>query len=245
MSQLTTVVYYRQGKLRPKLNLLGTFTVRQSSDMAIQPKSMAQQIKEGVDVLKRGGVVAFPTDTLYGLGAAVSSAQGIQKVFSIKGRSASQALPVLIASADQLGEVAVEVTPQARSLAERFWPGALTLILKKADGVSLAVTAGGGSVGIRVPDHPVPMALIRGLGEPITGTSANLSGLPACKTAGEVRGQLGSLVDYVVDAGPLPGGTESTIIDMTGSVPKILRVGAVSRADIERTCLEAASPKRR
>ncbi len=195
--------------------------------------------------MTRGGVVAFPTDTVYGLGAAVSSARGVQKVFSIKGRSATQALPVLIANVEQLGEVAVEVSPEAMRLAGLFWPGPLTLVLKRADRVPLLVTAGGGTVGVRVPDHPVPLALIRGLGEPITGTSANLSGLPACKTAAEVRGQLGSLVDYVIDAGPLPGGTESTIVDMTESVPKILREGAVSRADIERACLEAASPKRR
>ncbi|MBI4334783.1 MAG: threonylcarbamoyl-AMP synthase [Chloroflexi bacterium] len=199
--------------------------------------ALVEQLQEGVSILKQGGVIAFPTDTVYGLGAAINCPDGVQRVFAIKQRPADQALPVLLAGPEQIDEVATGITDTARRLARRFWPGALTLVLKKNPGVAAAVAGGGDTIGVRVPCHPVAVALVRGTGVPITGTSANLSGLSAGKTAAEVRDQIGSYVDYIIDAGPPPAGTESTIVDVTAEEPVILREGAISRSEIEKACL--------
>lgn len=193
--------------------------------------------------MKRGGVVAFPTDTVYGLGAAIGSAGAVQKVYVIKQRPAGLALPVLIATVEDIDTVAIDVSPLAYCLARRFWPGALTIILKRSEKVPCALAAGCDTIGVRVPDHPVALALVRGAGEPLTGTSANLSGLPPARTAAEVRAQLGGEVDYVIDAGPPPEGIESTIVDATGRVPVIVREGAIKRTDIDNACLELSSEK--
>ncbi len=207
-------------------------------------RPLTRQIEEAVEILKDGGVVAFPTDTLYGLGAAISSVKAVEKVYAIKRRPLDQPLPVLLARVDQLQEVALDLSSMALCLAGRFWPGALTIVVKRSERVPDIVTAGGGTVAVRVPDHPVAQALIRGAG-PITGTSANLSGLPPATTAAEVRRQLGDTVDYIIEAGPAPRGIESTIVDATGRVPVIVREGAVTSKDIERACLQEASRKRR
>lgn len=188
--------------------------------------------------MRKGGVIAFPTDTVYGLGAAMSSAAGVEKVYAIKKRPHDQALPILLASIEQIAEVAIDVPAIAWLLAKRFMPGGLTLVLKKSAKVPALVAGGGNTIAVRVPDHPVPVALIRSLGEPVTGTSANLSGLPAVNTAAAVRAQLGSHVDYIIDAGPVPNGTESTIVDITGNAPIILRKGTISRIEIEKACLQ-------
>lgn len=207
--------------------------------------SSKTQIGRGIAVLKKGGVIAFPTDTVYGLGAAISSTTAVGRVYTIKKRPHDQALPILLASIEQIAEVAIDVPAIAWLLAKRFMPGGLTLVLKKSAKVPTMVAGGGDTIAVRVPDHPVPVALIRGLGEPITGTSANLSGLPAAKTAAEVRAQLGSHVNYIIDAGPAPKGVESTIVDVTGDSPVVLREGAISRAEIERACLQEADKPRR
>ncbi len=188
-------------------------------------------------------MVAFPTDTVYGLGAAIGSARAVERVYAIKQRPANLAVPVLIPGAEDMTTVAIDISPLAWCLAKRFWPGALTLILKRSANVPGAVAAGSDTVGVRVPGHPVALALIQGAGEPLTGTSANLSGLPPARTAAEVRAQLGLTVDYVIDAGPPPGGIESTIVDATGTVPIIVREGAIKRADIDHACLQPSSEK--
>jgi len=181
----------------------------------------------------KGGVVAFPTDTVYGLGADPFQDAAVERVFAIKGRSSSQALPLLLADVSQLEAVAQNIPELAWMLAERFWPGALTLVLAKAYGLnSLAVP--GDTVAVRLPNHPVPRALAAALGRPITGTSANLSGRPSPTSADEVRQQLGGSVDLVLEGSPLPGGQESTILDLTGERPHLLRQGAVALEDIEK-----------
>lgn len=201
-------------------------------------KPIEEQIREGITILKRGGVIAFPTDTLYGLGAAIDSPEAVQRVFAIKQRPTHQALPILLADIDQIGEAAVDIPPMARRLARRFMPGALTLVLKKSQNIPAIVAGGGNTIGVRVPGHPIPVALIRGLGTPITGTSANISGYAPGKTAGEVRSQIGNYVDYIIEAVPPPTGIESTVVDLTGNTPVILREGAISRSEIEKTCQE-------
>ena len=192
------------------------------------------ELERGVQALRDGGVVAFPTDTLYGLGADVFNLDALQKVFDIKERPAGLALPVLIDSWKQFETVAADVTPVARTLAEKYWPGPLTLIVSKADAVPDLLTAGAPTVAVRVPDHPVPRALARMFGGPITGTSANRSGEPDLKSLEELTAQLGSRVDYVVTAGPTPMGMASTVIDISAGGPKLIREGALPFNDIAR-----------
>lgn len=195
-----------------------------------------QQVEKGIYILKQGGVVAFPTDTVYGLGASVNSRQAVERVFRIKGRPGNMALPVLIAGTYQMTEVAEPVPQLAWLLARRLWPGALTMVLYKSERVPDIVTAGGRTVAIRVPAHPVPIAIIDGLGVPVIGTSANLSGRPAMLTADGVFSQLGDKIDLVIDGGRCPGGKESTIVDVTGEVPVILREGAIPKETIYKLC---------
>ena len=196
---------------------------------------LEQQIERGVFVLKRGGVVAFPTDTVYGLGASIEDGRALERVYSLKGRPPNRPLPLLLARTSQINEVAY-IPQVAWQLAHRFLPGALTLVLPKKAIVSDMVTAGSATVAVRVPDHHVPRALVEGLGAPIVGTSANLSGKPAALTADEVFSQFDARVDLVIDGGPCSGGEESTIIDLSGERPRILREGALSVEKIREVC---------
>jgi len=191
-------------------------------------------LQRAVELLRAGGIGAFPTDTVYGLGARIDSETAIKKIFKAKGRSQGQPLPILIADAGQLRQIAAQIPPLAWKLAERFWPGGLTLVLPKAPPISELISAGGDSVGIRLPKHPVPVALIKGLGIPIIGTSANLSSRPSPVTAEDVITQLGEKLDFVIDGGRCPGGKESTIIDLTQQPPRILREGAIPWKEIEK-----------
>ncbi len=190
--------------------------------------TLEQQILEAVGVLKGEGVVAFPTDTLYGLGASIYSQRAVERVFQIKGRPQEMALPVLLSRPEQLEEVALEVSPMAHRLARAFWPGPLTLVVQKSPRVPSLVTAGRETVAVRVPNHQVPRALVEGLGAPLTGTSANPSGGPDPVTAEDVRRLLGTQVDYIVDGGPAPLGRPSTVVDVTGDTLRVLRARAVS-----------------
>ena len=180
-----------------------------------------------VRYLKDGGVVAIPTDTLYGLAADVFNHGAIDRVFAVKGRSETSALPVLVNGWEQVRMVATDVPPQAKRLASQFWPGALTLVVLKADGLPDRLTAGGPTVAIRMPDHTVPIELMNGLGGPITGTSANVSGGPDPSTLAELTAQIGARVDYIVQSGPVPRGIASTIVDITSGQPRLLREGAI------------------
>jgi len=192
-----------------------------------------KQVAQGIYILKEGGIVAFPTDTVYGLGAAVNLPQAVARVYQIKERPKNMPLPLLLADKSQISEVAEAVPPVARLLADKFLPGALTMVLLKSKSVPDTVTGGGRTVAIRIPAHPVPLALARGLGTPIIGTSANLSGQPSALTAEEVETQLDGKVDLIIDGGRCPGGKESTIVDLTGETPVILREGAISKKELE------------
>ncbi len=197
-----------------------------------------QQVEAGISILKQGGIVAFPTDTVYGLGACANIPQAVKRVYQVKERPQNMALPLLLAHISQISEVA-ELVPQiAWLLADKFLPGALTIVLYKSNSVSDIITAGGKTVAVRVPAHPVPVALAQGLGAPIVGTSANLSGRPSALTAGEVYSQFGDKIDLVIDGGRCPGGRESTIIDVTGETPVVLREGAISREELKQVCGE-------
>jgi len=197
---------------------------------------MEQQIEQAIEILKRGGIVAFPTDTVYGLGANALDEGAVLRVYEAKGRPRHLALPLLLADISQIAAVARPVPEIAWRLAQRFLPGGLTLVLHKASSVSTVVSGGGEKIAVRVPNHPVPLALIEGLGAPITGTSANLTGSPSPDTAEEVHQQMGDRVNLVIDGGRCPGGMDSTVLDLTGETPRILREGAISREEIERVC---------
>ncbi|MFQ5925342.1 MAG: L-threonylcarbamoyladenylate synthase, partial [Dehalococcoidia bacterium] len=197
---------------------------------------MDDQIRQAIDILKRGGIVAFPTDTVYGLGANALNEEAVARVYEAKGRPRHLALPLLLADISQIAAVARPVPEIAWRLAERFWPGGLTLVLHKASSVSTVVSGGGEKIALRVPHHPIPIALIEGLGAPITGTSANLTGSPSPATAEEVCQQMGDRVDLVINGGRCPGGMDSTVLDLSGETPRILREGAISREEIERVC---------
>ena len=184
-------------------------------------------IAEAVTHLKQGGVVAFPTDTLFGLGADVFSLQALAKVFTVKGRPSEMPLPVLVASWEQVSMVALVDSRLAQDLAQRFWPGPLTLVLNKQPALPGLVTAGGNTVAVRMPSHPVPLALAEELGRPITGTSANRSGGEDIRDFETLEAELGPKVDYLVTWGPLPAGVASTVVDLTTGEPKLVRPGAL------------------
>jgi len=194
---------------------------------------LRRQVDKGISVLRRGGVVAFPTDTVYGLGASSRDFPAVERVYEVKQRPRDMPLPLLLGGISQISEVAGPVPPLAWRLAEKFLPGALTLVLLKSGSVLDVITAGGNTVAVRVPAHPVPLALIEGLGAPVLGTSANLSGQPSALEAGEVYSQFGDSIDLVIDGGRCPGGLESTIVDVTGEVPVVLREGAIAVSELE------------
>lgn len=195
-----------------------------------------QQIERGITILRQGGLVAYPTDTVYGLGASLKLPQSVARIYEVKGRSPNSPLPLLLADVSQIAEVAGKVPPSAWCFIRNFFPGALTLILSKSSSVPAVITGGGNSVAVRIPDHPVPVALIKGLGVPIVGTSANISGRPSPLTAEEVSAQLGGKIDLIIDGGRCPGGKESTIVDVTGETPVIRREGAISKEELRRVC---------
>ena len=176
--------------------------------------------------------MVFPTDTLYGLGADVLSIPALERIFTIKGRPAEISLPLLVSCWDQLGTVTSHTPEAARRLAQRFWPGPLTLVLPKAERLPDRVTGGKNTVAVRMPDHPVALEIIRRLDRPITGTSANRSGHQDLLDYDAVKAELGKDVDYIVQSGPQPKGTPSTVIDLTTEIPTLLRQGALPMDEI-------------
>jgi L-threonylcarbamoyladenylate synthase len=184
-------------------------------------------------ILREGGVVGMPTETVYGLAANALDPVAVRRIFAVKGRPADNPLIVHLASADDLDGVVASVTPLAARLAERFWPGPLTLVLDARDTVPAVTTGGLMTVAVRVPDHPVAMALLATFGGPLAAPSANRSGRPSPTTAGHVVADLGDDLGVVLDGGPCPVGVESTVVDARGTVPIVLREGSITREDLE------------
>jgi L-threonylcarbamoyladenylate synthase len=206
----------------------------------ILPAENPQTLGRALAVLNRGGLVAFPTDTVYGLGALAFDGEAAKRIYAAKDRPAEKAIPVLIADLADLSKVTSEVSRSAAGLAAHFWPGPLTLVLPKHPDIPPSVSAST-SVGVRVPDHPVARNLLRAAG-PMAVTSANLSGRPSPATAREVLDQLGGRIALIIDGGTTPGGIASTVVDCTGPEPLILRAGPVSKEEI-RTVLGLDSVK--
>ncbi|MEU0945637.1 L-threonylcarbamoyladenylate synthase [Streptomyces canus] len=190
-------------------------------------------IEKAAEVLRAGGLVALPTETVYGLGANAEDPAAVTRIFQVKGRPISHPLIVHIGGAEDLDHWVQGVPATARLLAERFWPGPLTLVLQRGRRVPLEATGGLETVAVRVPDHPVALALLKAFGGGVTAPSANRFGSVSPTTADHVRAELGEAVDFVLDGGPCEIGLESTIVDATGEIPSILRPGGVTREDLE------------
>lgn len=198
----------------------------------------SHDIAYAVRVLHDGGIVAFPTDTVYGIGAHAFLPAAVERLYVAKCRPPDKAIPLLLSRVEALASVAASVPDLAYVLADRFWPGALTLVLHRAARIPDAVTAGGDTVAVRVPDHPVVQALLRELDAPLAATSANLSNHPAPATASGVLAQLEGRIDLLLDGGLCPGGVASTVLDLTVRPPKILRAGGIPAAQIAALCVE-------
>ena len=209
-----------------------------SSSVSVR-ETLSGQADEAVRILRNGGVAAIPTDTVYGLAAAYDDVQAVDKVFSIKSRPSGLAVPLLLDDGRSVVRYVSDVPESLWALAKAFWPGPLTIVLPKSHLVSDKLTAGRDTVGLRVPDHWLPRYISKSLGKAITGTSANLSGSPSLTTAQAVEEQLGDAVDMVIDGGDASGTTASTVVDLSGDTPTILREGSVTLDDIETAIGEA------
>jgi len=191
-----------------------------------------EPVARAVEILARGGLVAFPTETVYGLGGDASNEAAVARIYRVKGRPADHPLIVHIGDASLLARWARDVPADAHRLAERFWPGPLTLVLKRATTVNERVTGGQDTVGLRVPGHPLALELLRAFGGGIAAPSANRFGKLSPTTADHVRRDLGTDVDLVLDGGPCEVGIESTIVDLSRGAPVLLRPGRIGAADI-------------
>ncbi|HXG02839.1 MAG TPA: L-threonylcarbamoyladenylate synthase [Candidatus Binatia bacterium] len=185
-------------------------------------------LARAAEALSGGALVAFPTETFYGLGAAALDAGAVRRVFEVKGRPESRPLLVLVDSEAMVDTVAAEIPARARALMARHWPGPLTLVLRARPTVPAEVHAGTGTIGVRLSPHPVATGLVRALGAPITAPSANITGQPPPTEAGAVVRDFDGKIALVLDAGPTPGGPPSTVLDVTVDPPRLIRAGAVA-----------------
>ena len=181
------------------------------------------------EIVSKGGIIAYPTETFYGLGADATNEKAIQKIFAVKGRDFKNPILLIIGQPDDIYPLVNDVPESAQKLMATFWPGALTIVFNASASVSTLLTAGSGKIGLRVSSHPGAQGIVQKLKRPLTATSANLSGAPECVSASEVSLQLGDKVDAIIDLGNTPGTIGSTIIDVTTTPAIILREGAISR----------------
>ena len=193
---------------------------------------MDDVVERAVRVLREGGVVAIPTETVYGLAADVANAEAIARVYAVKGRPADHPLIVHADAIDALEGYVAEITPRLRALAVAFWPGPLTAIVARGPRTPLGVTGGQETVAVRVPEHPVARAILAAFGGALAAPSANRFGRVSPTTAEHVRADLGDEVDLIVNGGPARVGIESTIVDLTGAVPAVLRAGAITPSQL-------------
>lgn len=183
-------------------------------------------LEYAVNLLHQGQLVAFPTDTVYGLGALISDPQAIEQLYMVKGRDAAKAIAVLLGKAEALGQVTTEMGDLAQKLAQNFWPGPLTLVVARRPDLPEKLSAYP-TVGVRMPDHPDALELLNRTG-PLAVTSANLSGMPSASNVEQVLEQLGGRIPLILDGGQTPGGQPSTVVDCTGAEPTILRQGPIT-----------------
>ena len=195
-------------------------------------KSDPRGIKKAAQIILRGGIIAFPTETFYGLAADALNEAALKKIFRVKKREEGKPLLLLIADKSWLKALVQNISPLAERLMDRFWPGPLTLVFNASPQLSPLLTANTGKIGVRLSLHPVNQALVQAVGRAITGTSANLSGQPGTLTAREVFQSLGESLDAVLDGGKTAGGPGSTILDVSDPSPQIIREGMISRNEL-------------
>jgi len=191
-------------------------------------------IARAVEILAEGGIIVYPTETFYGLGADATNEKAIKKIFAVKGRDFKNPISLIISKPEDIYPLVQDITESAEKLMAAFWPGALTIVFAASDKVSSMLTAGTGKIGLRISSHPIANAITQKLKRPLTATSANLSGVPECSMASDVISQIGNKIDAILDWGKTPGNKPSTIIDVTCNPPAILREGAVIRQAIEK-----------
>jgi L-threonylcarbamoyladenylate synthase len=194
----------------------------------------AEAIERALNVLKEGGLVVFPTDTVYGVGASVDRPDAVARLYVAKGRPLERAIPVLVSGIDAAERLTPAVSAAGKRLMERFWPGPLTIVLPAVDWLPVEIVRDTGSVGVRMPDHPIALEIIAGSGGALATTSANRSGEPETGTAEEAAREIGDRVDLVLDGGKAPGGVPSTVVKLeTDGSWSILRHGAIQEAEIQ------------
>jgi len=184
------------------------------------------------EVVHAGGIIVYPTDTLYGLGADPKNFDAVRKLFTVKGRQADQPILLLIKDANEVRDWAADITPRAEALMKKFWPGPLTLVFRARPDVMAELTGGAGTIGLRVPGNAITRQLLASLGSALTGTSANIAGKPGPRTAREAAEAIGELVDMVLDGGRAEGGTPSTVVDVSADEPMVIREGAIPSREI-------------
>jgi len=199
-------------------------------DTKILSSDSTETIQVALNILKSGGLIAFPTDTVYGVGSLAFNGKAVESIYAAKDRPVEKAIPILIGDTDDLTKVASSVPDMAKKIASRFWPGPLTLIVPKLPTLPEAISATD-TVAVRVPNHQVARTLLRAAG-PMAVTSANISGKPSPSTADEVSAQLGSRIALIIDGGRTPSGVPSTLVDCTGTKPFVLRVGPISLQEL-------------
>jgi L-threonylcarbamoyladenylate synthase len=190
-------------------------------------------LESAAAIVAHGGIIAYPTETFYGLGADATNEQAIQKIYEIKGRNFINPISIIIGRTENLYLLVQSISPAAQKLIQAFWPGALTIVFKASDRVLPVLTAGTGKIGVRVSASYAAQIIAQKLGHPLTATSANLSGKPECSRASEVAKQIGNKIDAIVDFGPTIGDKVSTIVDVTCDPLEILREGTITRQSIE------------
>ncbi len=194
------------------------------------------QIESAVTIIKNCGVVAIPTDTLYGLAASAFEESAVEKIFKLKGRPNSMAIPLIIAEPNDINKWAINIPEITWDLTKHFWPGALTIILERNPKIPHYLGGDPNTIGFRVSNHLVPTSIARSLGVPITGTSANRSGGPNLETIKSMKTEFGDKIDMIVEKGEKPRGLSSTVIDLTKKCPRILRNGEIPKEALETVC---------
>ncbi len=206
-------------------------------------KKLLAAVQRAAEILRSGGLVVFPTETVYGLGADAENPAAVARIFAAKGRPADHPLIVHMARRDHLSQWSRDIPPAAFVLARRYWPGPLTLILHRACRVPDRVTGGQDTVGLRVPDHPLALMLLEAFSGGIAAPSANRFGQVSPTTVAHVREELGDAMDFILDGGPCRVGIESTILDLSGHQPRLLRPGAITLAEIEAVLEQPVIPQ--
>ncbi len=195
-------------------------------------KPEPELILKAASVVRRGGIVVFPARCLYGLAADAFNEEAVERIFEIKGRRSEKPILVLADNFLMLSCLVRNIPPMAQKIMDSFWPGGITIVFEANDNLPPNLTAGMGRIGIRRPGHPVASALVRAVGGPVTGTSANLSGNRGSSIVSEIDSDIAGSVDLIIDAGELKGGTGSTVVDLTGELPVIIREGGISKKEI-------------